>query len=417
MSTRNALAKKRQDRAKAVNTAPGGGPGQRQRTRGKTVKTITNNVLPQRRRTPTKSAKGTLAATSDLQGFSSLERVSFRSQLSGEVLSFLKNEGFECVPTTEAVVELVASLGDYREEGAALFPQVFICNNADQMASRLGAQRIVIHIGEGPRGIETIGAALKKCAALATGGWSIFVERTQEKFRYGLFSGLSEPLALTSREIILSAPDPQFPIVFVSQVKSHVVEIIGASGKRLQCHLSASDTLHETPTRAISELVSAITKSIAADHKEQVAGCMYRLIARALLASHGALITVTSKNKTAIPQALKDGVHMSPPFSYLERVVKHKRTRDALTMSDLVAAESLITGMIASDGITIFREDASVLGYRAFVNAPQNPDAISVTGGARTRAYNALCRLVDDGGLLAVFFRSQDGHVKFKGKT
>ena len=67
--------------------------------------------------------------------------------------------------------------------------------------------------------------------------------------------------------------------------------------------------------------------------------------------------------------------------------------------------------MMSSDGITVLRSDGAVLGFNVFVAHPdsldRHPGAI---GGARRRTYETLAGMVGDG-LVAAFYRSQDGHT------
>ena len=88
--------------------------------------------------------------------------------------------------------------------------------------------------------------------------------------------------------------------------------------------------------------------------------------------------------------------------------------KTASSVSRLQAAAELVTGFIASDGITIFNSAGHILGYRAFIHS--NTDVVSNSGGARTRAFNAMQELVGND-LVAAFFRSQDGRTEFRQNT
>jgi hypothetical protein len=63
-------------------------------------------------------------------------------------------------------------LSRYREEGVPLFPQVFICDELEQMV-RVLQGRETLRIGDGPRSRETMRRAIKQCAPLAQDGWAI----------------------------------------------------------------------------------------------------------------------------------------------------------------------------------------------------------------------------------------------------
>jgi hypothetical protein len=71
--------------------------------------------------------------------------------------------------------------------------------------------------------------------------------------------------------------------------------------------------------------------------------------------------------------------------------------------------------MVRSDGIIVFKNDGSIIAYRAFLKLPATLTS-PVTGGARRRTFEALrARIGKD--LEAVFMASQDGHTEFAGGT
>jgi hypothetical protein len=82
-----------------------------------------------------------------------------------------------------------------------------------------------------------------------------------------------------------------------------------------------------------------------------------------------------------------------------------------------VAYGNLLQGMLATDGITVLRTDGAILAYNAFVRLQQDEagPARAAVGGARKRAHFVLRRLVDEGSLVAAFFRSADGPSEFYG--
>jgi len=83
--------------------------------------------------------------------------------------------------------------------------------------------------------------------------------------------------------------------------------------------------------------------------------------------------------------------------------------RDTGTIPELQALESLTLGMFGSDGIVIFDTKARLLAYRGFTKLKP----AEANGGARRRAYYALCEKVGHG-LGAAFFQSQDGASSLK---
>ena len=72
----------------------------------------------------------------------------------------------------------------------------------------------------------------------------------------------------------------------------------------------------------------------------------------------------------------------------------------------------LLQSMLNFDGITLFSSDGKIIGYHYIVNNDKVAEE-NIEGGARTRAFSALCGLE---GLIACFMKSQDGKIKFNRK-
>jgi hypothetical protein len=126
------------------------------------------------------------------------------------------------------------------------------------------------------------------------------------------------------------------------------------------------------------------------------------ILSRAIRGAHGSLIAVVG-DKKKIPKFLDDCTLINPPID-LSEIVESVR-RDPSTIPQLYAIESLILGMFCCDGIVVLNTRANVLAYNAFIKLK----ASSITGGARRRAYQAMCDKINKKGLEAAFFQSQDG--------
>ena len=135
-----------------------------------------------------------------------LSATSFRSLLTGAVADFLGDIGMSCTDTQAALAGLIVALESYREEGAPLFPQVFFCDSLDQTVRALQA-REPIAIGSGPRSVDTVKRALKKCAPLARAGWAIYVQRGLGVFDYGVLRSTNFALAPSPLEALRASTD------------------------------------------------------------------------------------------------------------------------------------------------------------------------------------------------------------------
>jgi hypothetical protein len=229
-----------------------------------------------------------------------------------------------------------------------------------------------------------------------------------------LFTGSTDPSAIGLSEIALEIPDPDFPVIFVRQLGPNKVEI-RSNSSRSRCfqfdglEAPANNLLPSYGDSDLEALAEGIAQGAPEDVIEALPGFIKRIISEALQSAHGTLIAVTPVG-SAVPESLRDIVKIEPILDLADRLQQHRQDHgSASSLSNLQAAATLIRGMIASDGITVFQQGGRVLGYRAFIRSPE--PIPGVTGGARTRAFKALSDRVGQD-FLAAFFCSQVGAKK-----
>ena len=64
--------------------------------------------------------------------------IAFRHLLREELAQLLDDEGMHDEHTADALVEMVTSLSRYQEEGTALFPLVFLCDELAPLLRTVG---------------------------------------------------------------------------------------------------------------------------------------------------------------------------------------------------------------------------------------------------------------------------------------
>jgi len=339
--------------------------------------------------------------------------ISLRDNLTGAVVDLLRNERMACVHTQDGLVTVINALALYREEGRALFPEVFILDNLPLALSALPHTEHVI-IGSGPRDAATMAKGLKQCAPLAQGGWAVFIHREPAGFSYGLIRCGVHNLSLPLSNLLIENGDPQIPALMARQLAENVVEVRGVGGASLLVHFGASRSTHVSPADALKALVACVVVKVDNSLKEQTSAFYERLFSRALKASHGTLVAVQPANRRVIPPALRDGVILRAPIRIVEPVSELLEHEDCLANTRLQAAGALILGMLLSDGITVFGSDGSVRAYNIFIKHPRSRgQQAQPSGGARRRTFDTLCSMIGKG-LDCVFMQSQDGAVDFK---
>lgn len=338
--------------------------------------------------------------------------ISFRTSLVSNALDLTQKMGWQCARTPQLIAGIVSQLAVYTEEGVAMTPSVFICNSAERLVQLAGVGEFIPLSGEVE--LESAGPKLLKTAApLCSGNWRIYVERLAngERCRYGVFCGSSDPSSLTIDEVLLDEYEEGFPVIRITQSATNKVEVRTNAGDGIEFRFNNDPDVGELKTHQhIKLLAGAITKN-SGPLNDKFFGYIDRILSTAVKNSHGTLIAVIPAKEGTLPEKLSDIVALDQPLPLYERFRMHiEEGKTAASVSRLQAASELVSGFVGSDGITVFNDAGSVLGYRAFVHS--DTGGKPATGGARTRAYEAMKALVGTD-ISAAFFRSQDGRTEF----
>lgn len=331
--------------------------------------------------------------------------ITYRTQLVGGVCEFCHSSRLQILNDTLNMVELIILLAGYREEGVNLFPKVYFTDKIDAISSMLpNGERIKIGIAQSNE--SGIKQAIKKCAPLAIGGWLVYICDRITSLEYGLFRGTSSPVSVPVDEIILDR-NLDFIVVKVYRIASDCVEIRCNNGDYHYIFLNHRKEDSPPPLCHLDKLVEAIAKKSAEEEKEPTISFLKKQLFESLRQSHGCIIAVTSQKRA--PSFLSDdGIFFDDPIDF-PGLIRLLKTEKGIP-SQMESRGDLLNGMLNSDGILIFNNSGKILGYNCFIKTkPQT----GVIGGARKRAFGALCEKIDRG-LTAVFMQSQDGWSDFK---
>lgn len=334
--------------------------------------------------------------------------LSFRHLVTEAVGQFIAAEGMGGQELAEALTEVLVSLSRYREEGAVLFPQVFLAERLESLLAAVGGS--AVRIGSGGRSPETVRRVLKDCAPLAQGGWCIFISLNTTpngaRFDYGVFHTNPAPLAREPMELLADAVNPGLHVVGVRQLAENVVELRGGSGATRYVYLSAARTDAPLPSKVIEELSQAVAHDTPPAAAPGVARFYRHLLRRVMQSPHGSLVAVLPREREWI-DLFADGISLSQPVDVAAAVARHDAERDVPAHAELAALVPLMHGMMAVDGITVLRTDGALVGYHVFI-LPEPGAPEGLLGGARRRTFRALCARVGTD-LAAAFYCSQDG--------
>lgn len=330
--------------------------------------------------------------------------VTVHQQILGNVAEFLSAAGVSCMGTSQLASALAISLPGYREEEVALFPCVFICNDLHAM---IGSEQH-LYVGTASRGGESAAEILKNCGSLARGGWYIFVERGEKDVRYGVFRVNSVGSASDPMAIFDIADFEATPVCFIRSIAPRVVEMGDHRGRKLHLDFSSRQLSYVSLAEAVGVVSDIIVGGRTGTDKDVALQFLRGTLMRALQSAHGAIIAVTYADRQ--PPKLT-GNWLAEAINVVDEVVALYSAPDRVAFGRVQGLESLLEGMIASDGITVFSDHGVLRGFRLFTELPGSE--AKAAGGARSRAFEALVGEIGRS-LAAVLKVSQDGAVELE---
>lgn len=338
--------------------------------------------------------------------------ISINKATMGGVTEFLEDEAFDCLASIKLLSFLAGALLRYEEEGVELNPQVILCQSIDLVAkSILGGKYYVIGIADFSP--ELGKKVLKECAALAQSAWAIFIERTSEKqVRYGVISYLATPTSVSLSDMI--AIDGANFTVLVSRRDATTVRLTGAKGNTLDVAFSTARESIKSDVEVGKFADSCVPEGTSEVSKRYIRN----LVGRLLASSHGTILVCATSDIVNV-EGMEDAVALSPPIDVLSSFEAFRRANSADALLELQRIESLLHGLLQSDGIVVFNQAGQVTAYRVFYRPPASTNGVteikqSVSGGARRRAFEGVRTLVGPA-LISALFRSQDGHTMYAG--
>lgn len=336
-----------------------------------------------------------------------MSNITFRTQLLGVLTDFCSATALPFA-TPELIAELVVRLARYQEEGVRLAPIVYLTNEMDLIENMLPESE-KLQIGTATPDLQGIEAMLKICAPLATGDWRIYGHVFNGDLSYGVFRGSSNPISVDIDTVIMS-PHETTVVIKAHQVAEECVELFSSKGPRHHIFFNHKKDSSPPPLEFFESLIQSITFKVKEKQKDPVKGYLTRVLLGAMQNSHGCMIAVT--NMKTVPKFLNnDGVQLADPIDFPGMIRDLQASN--IPSAVLERKAELVSGMIGSDGITLFDERGRLLGYRFFV---RSSPTTGVIGGARRRAFATVCRHLGRG-LSAAFMQSQDGWTKFESKN
>lgn len=307
--------------------------------------------------------------------------------------------------------DIIEMISDYHEEGTPLFPDVIVADSVDFFKT-FNNNRLKVAKNEMDRGEFSL--AIKMCAPLAVDGWGIYfiISGQDNSIEYGVLTTELQVLSLDLYEQTMGAEIPELNCLFIRNVGNKVVEVRDVRHQFLVA-LNLSDEY--TPMdETIKQLVDIIM-SDKDDRERETKNYLAKAMQQTMNEGHGNLIAVIQEDEVVIQSTLDNlhgGICLDSPIDLSYLISDYRNIHSEEQSLRLRSYTNLMKSMLNFDGITLFSDHGKVLGYHFIVNNNLVTDE-HVQGGARTRAYLALCNLDC---IKACFMKSQDGKVKFHSK-
>ncbi|MBC7662034.1 MAG: hypothetical protein H7249_20255 [Chitinophagaceae bacterium] len=339
--------------------------------------------------------------------------VSFREFLQDRLRPLTENLS-HVMHNVDFLSEIVLLLANYQEEGTNLFPVVFITDSKDHLSKHLAA-REMIAIGEGPINRDTFTRAFKHCAPLAEDRlWAVYILMEGSTVRYGIFRSESSPLAPTVFEKIRNLREEGSCIIGLTRLGGNFVEIRTSTGLHQYVNVTGTDEDDYHPGRVIRDFVACVSSGAEGPVKPLLSSFYYRVGMDVMHGSHGSLIGILKKGQS-IPDILEDGIHLKPSINVSEAIRGIIQSEDRDNYLRLMSYSLLLRKLTWMDGITLLDTEGGILAYNCFIKTSALRPQDAIIGGARRRAFEHMQNNVP--GLLAgCLYKSQDGHIEFKGE-
>lgn len=327
------------------------------------------------------------------------ESITLRSHLTGALNDLVESADLGALGKCSVVCEMVSLFVDYQEEGASLFLDAFLTDSLATLTTTIPGSGH-LKLGEVKCDEAGIRKAVKKAAPLVRGCWKMYLAHSSQGLEFGLFRDSAHPLNVPMDLALQTGEVGDAKFIRVTRLAHSSVKVSTNAGKHVIVHFTNEQAGVADASASLNSLCRIICSGLEKKIAQTTETYLASLLSAALRASHGALVAVVAGRN--IPKFLNDCTRFDPPLDVTAAVEAVRNNSNSIPQ--LQALENLVFGMFSCDGIVVMDKKANVMAYNSFIKLK----ASNVVGGARKRAYQALCEKVGKG-LAASYFQSQDG--------
>ena len=341
-----------------------------------------------------------------------IKPITLRPLLISASVEFLGQEEMSCLMTQEGLPELISQLLYYKEEGKALYPEIYIFDDIE-LVKRILPNSQFCYIGSGEKNKATMLKALKKCAPLAENGWVIYILRKEMEFEYGVFRAGTSILSIGISETLIDDGADELKAILIHQVAEKLIEVKGIKADSLLVSYGNQESFNSSPINNLLKFIDTIVGRVKPELNDPSINFFKRVFLEVLQKGHGTLACVISSKKKELPKRLSDGIELKTKLCIPDVIHELLSNNDLQANSKLDGQFYLISGMMQSDGITVFTDNGEVAAYNVFVKHPEKLANSKTSGGARSRTYLTLCEMIGKG-IESAYIQSQDGKIEVK---
>lgn len=340
------------------------------------------------------------------------KHIAFRNTVKGGISDFLEDSSLNGNANLESgIFSIVDRIRGYKEESVAMRPRVFVVRRSDLSTFKsIAATGNSVTLASGQYEPSIFKKAIKLAAPLAINGWDIFISVDETQYEFGIFTAGPR----------FHAVDPTLqplgiPIIIIHSPNDSIVELINGKGNKLQLLFSAKKDGDFSLFKDIKLLSSGILKTIDdAEAKNKACSLIEDVLTRSYSIEKGCLIGIMKATDNIESLGFSDKLALTHPLDIYQIAENYTQSKSIESYSKFAGLAEVIAGMLGTDGITIFDNAGKIVAYNCFVEF----DSASARpiGGARTRAFESLKRLLHEDKLEACFMLSQDGDSNWSSK-
>ncbi len=309
----------------------------------------------------------------------------------------------------EFVGSLVAHMHGYSDEGRRVAPSVYLTNHLARATRALSAIEVRL-ISQDTVDEQGARRLVSHCAPLASDDWAVFCEVSGGGIAYGMFRFNETDRRVKPHVVKRAARCAEgdgLEIASVWESGASKVELKGSRGVQYRLRLNSRSRRSQDET--VRRLLASICPGDGNTNVAETFRALRSVVHDVVQQRKGCMIAVVDAS-WAGGEPCEDAVVLKSPISFPSML--HDVRNGTLEADAVKKSAALVKSMVLSDGIAVFDAAAQFRAYRWFVQLPKQ--STQPTGGARERAFGALCALVDDGALLAAFIQSSDGMTRFR---